>query len=176
MIFLCKNHTKYRFPTRPCTRVSARPFAANNARIWLGTDENVGGRHVGFADGVYRSDNAGKKWKSRGLKNSERISKIIVHADDYDGNGMIDPIVTAYLGDVAYPVHPRNTLGRQLPGRKREFPDYATTGGGPMPAFRRWLRSPYAPFPAFHRAGGSPAGCRRRHAHGWPTGDAGGTE
>ncbi|WP_116107983.1 VPS10 domain-containing protein [Lewinella sp. IMCC34191] len=57
---------------------------SNNARIWLGTGENVGGRHVGYGDGVYRSDDAGKKWKNMGLKNSEHISEIIVHPENSD--------------------------------------------------------------------------------------------
>ncbi len=47
--------------------------------IWLGTGENVGGRHVGFGDGVYRSTDAGDSWTNMGLKSSEHISKIIVH-------------------------------------------------------------------------------------------------
>ena len=53
---------------------------------------------------------------------------LTVYADDYDGNGAIDPIVTAYLEGENHPVHPRNTLGRQLPSLKRQFPDYATYG------------------------------------------------
>ncbi|MGB3801786.1 MAG: CRTAC1 family protein [Lewinella sp.] len=53
---------------------------------------------------------------------------LVVHADDYDGNGAIDPIVSAYLEGKSHPVHPRNTLARQLPGLKRQFPDYATYG------------------------------------------------
>ncbi len=57
---------------------------SNNARIWLGTGENVGGRHVGYGDGVYRSDDAGKNWKNMGLKDSEHISEIIVHPDNSD--------------------------------------------------------------------------------------------
>ena len=46
--------------------------------IWVGTGENVGGRHVGFGDGIYRSGDGGKTWKNMGLKDSEHISKIIV--------------------------------------------------------------------------------------------------
>jgi photosystem II stability/assembly factor-like uncharacterized protein len=49
--------------------------------IWVGTGENVGGRHVGYGDGVYRSDDGGKTWKNMGLKESEHISKIVVHPD-----------------------------------------------------------------------------------------------
>jgi photosystem II stability/assembly factor-like uncharacterized protein len=47
--------------------------------IWLGTGENVGGRHVGYGDGVYRSKDGGASWENRGLKDSQHISKIIVH-------------------------------------------------------------------------------------------------
>ncbi len=54
----------------------------NTSKIWLGTGENVGGRHVGIGHGVYVSDNGGKNWKSMGLKASEHISKIIVSPKD----------------------------------------------------------------------------------------------
>ncbi|MEL6863548.1 MAG: glycosyl hydrolase [Bacteroidota bacterium] len=47
--------------------------------IWVGTGENVGGRHVGYGDGIYRSDDGGKSWTNMGLKKSEHISKIIIH-------------------------------------------------------------------------------------------------
>ncbi len=52
--------------------------------IWVGTGENVGGRHIGFGDGVYVSHDEGKTWKNMGLKNSEHLSKIIVHPDNSD--------------------------------------------------------------------------------------------
>lgn len=52
--------------------------------IWVGTGENVGGRHVGFGDGVYRSLDGGKNWANVGLKKSEHISKIIVHPKNSD--------------------------------------------------------------------------------------------
>ena len=54
----------------------------NNASIWLGTGENVGGRHVGIGHGVYHSKDGGKSWEDMGLKKSEHISKIIVHPED----------------------------------------------------------------------------------------------
>lgn len=53
--------------------------ANNPATVWLGTGENVGGRHVAYGDGIYRSTDGGKNWKNMGLKDSEHISKIIVH-------------------------------------------------------------------------------------------------
>ncbi len=52
--------------------------------VWVGTGENVGGRHLSFGDGVYRSGDGGKTWKNMGLKNSEHVSKIMVHPDDSD--------------------------------------------------------------------------------------------
>ena len=52
--------------------------------IWLGTGENVGGRHVAYGDGVFKSENGGKSWKNMGLRKSEHISKIIVHPDNSD--------------------------------------------------------------------------------------------
>jgi photosystem II stability/assembly factor-like uncharacterized protein len=54
----------------------------NTHTIWVGTGENVGGRHVAFGDGVYVSHDDGMTWKNMGLKNSEHISKIIVHPQD----------------------------------------------------------------------------------------------
>jgi len=50
--------------------------------VWVGTGENVGGRHVGYGDGIYRSDDGGTTWKNMGLKTSEHISKIIIHPDN----------------------------------------------------------------------------------------------
>ena len=55
---------------------------SNTNTIWVGSGENVGGRHVGYGDGVYKSTDGGKKWKNMGLKNSEHISEIIVHPQD----------------------------------------------------------------------------------------------
>ncbi|HKJ78899.1 MAG TPA: hypothetical protein VKA10_05165, partial [Prolixibacteraceae bacterium] len=49
--------------------------------IWVGTGENVGGRHVGYGDGIYKSEDGGSTWKNMGLKESEHLSKIIIHPD-----------------------------------------------------------------------------------------------
>lgn len=54
----------------------------NPNTIWLGTGENVGGRHVSFGDGVYRSQDGGGSWTNMGLPASEHISRIIVHPED----------------------------------------------------------------------------------------------
>jgi photosystem II stability/assembly factor-like uncharacterized protein len=53
-------------------------------RVWVGTGENIGGRHVGFGDGVYRSDDGGGSWTRVGLERSEHIAEILVHPGDPD--------------------------------------------------------------------------------------------
>ena len=52
------------------------------ATLWVGTGEDVGGRHVGFGDGVYMSPDGGDTWRNVGLGSSEHITKIIVHPGD----------------------------------------------------------------------------------------------
>ncbi|WP_299228206.1 glycosyl hydrolase [uncultured Psychroserpens sp.] len=52
--------------------------------IWVGTGEDVGGRHVGYGDGVYKSEDGGSTWKNMGLKNSQHISRVIVHPENSD--------------------------------------------------------------------------------------------
>lgn len=47
--------------------------------LWAGTGENVGGRHVGFGNGIYCSKDGGENWSHKGLKTSRHIAKIIVH-------------------------------------------------------------------------------------------------
>lgn len=46
--------------------------------VWVGTGENVSGRHVGFGDGVYLSMDGGRSFENMGLKQTEHISKIVV--------------------------------------------------------------------------------------------------
>ena len=56
----------------------------NPSTVWVGTGENVGGRHVAYGDGIYRSKDGGKNWENLGLKGTEHISKIIIHPDNSD--------------------------------------------------------------------------------------------
>jgi photosystem II stability/assembly factor-like uncharacterized protein len=55
---------------------------SNNQRIWVGTGEDVGGRHVGFGDGIYLSQDGGASWQNMGLKNSEHIATVVIHPTD----------------------------------------------------------------------------------------------
>ncbi|MDX1503008.1 MAG: glycosyl hydrolase [Thermoanaerobaculia bacterium] len=50
--------------------------------VWVGTGENVSGRHVGWGDGVYKSLDGGGSWQRMGLARSEHIGKIVVHPED----------------------------------------------------------------------------------------------
>lgn len=52
---------------------------SNTSVLYVGTGEDVGGRHVGYGDGVYRSRDGGANWEHIGLKSSEHIARILVH-------------------------------------------------------------------------------------------------
>ncbi len=54
----------------------------NPETVWLGTGENVGGRHVGYGDGVYRSRDGGATWENMGLKDSQHIGMIAIDPRD----------------------------------------------------------------------------------------------
>ena len=45
--------------------------------VWVGTGEDVGGRHVGFGDGIYRSEDGGETWVNKGLEDSQHISTLV---------------------------------------------------------------------------------------------------
>lgn len=71
------------FDDQPVYSIGCVTLDPNNPyTVWVGTGENVGGRHAAFGDGIYRSLDGGASWENMGLKNSEHISKIIVHPDD----------------------------------------------------------------------------------------------
>jgi photosystem II stability/assembly factor-like uncharacterized protein len=54
----------------------------NRHVVWVGTGENVGGRHVGYGDGVYKSLDGGASWNRMGLENSEHIGMIAIDPRD----------------------------------------------------------------------------------------------
>lgn len=51
---------------------------SNPETVWVGTGENVSGRHVAWGDGVHRSRDGGETWKSMGLARSEHIGRILI--------------------------------------------------------------------------------------------------
>ena len=52
--------------------------------IWVGTGENVGGRHVGYGDGIYKSTDGGQTWRNMGLEDTRHIARIVVDPNDHD--------------------------------------------------------------------------------------------
>ena len=67
------------FDSQPSYSIGCVTIDPNNPEtVWVGTGENVSGRHVGWGDGVYRSLDGGKSWKQMGLETSEHIGKILV--------------------------------------------------------------------------------------------------
>lgn len=52
--------------------------------VWVGTGENVSGRHVGWGDGVYRSRDAGRTWQRMGLPNSQHVGRILIDPRNSD--------------------------------------------------------------------------------------------
>jgi photosystem II stability/assembly factor-like uncharacterized protein len=54
----------------------------NPDTVWVGSGENVSGRHAGYGSGVYRSRDGGQNWENLGLERSERIGMIRVDPRD----------------------------------------------------------------------------------------------
>jgi len=50
--------------------------------IWVGSGENISGRHAGYGSGIYRSADGGENWVNMGLEASERIGMIRVDPRD----------------------------------------------------------------------------------------------
>ena len=57
---------------------------SNHDTIWVGTGESWTRNSVSIGDGIYKSTDGGESWTNMGLKNSERIAKILI--DPHDGN------------------------------------------------------------------------------------------
>ena len=71
------------FDTQASYSIADVTLDPNNPNVvWVGTGENVSGRHVGWGDGVYKSIDGGKNWANMGLKKSEHIGKILVDPRD----------------------------------------------------------------------------------------------
>lgn len=73
------------FDDQPSYSLGAVTLDPNNPNvIWVGTGENVSGRHVAWGDGVYRSNDGGTTWQQMGLVKSEHIGKILVDPRNSD--------------------------------------------------------------------------------------------
>ncbi len=64
------------FDDQPSYSIGVVTLDPNNPNVvWVGTGENVSGRHVAWGDGVYKSLDAGATWQNMGLPKSEHIGK-----------------------------------------------------------------------------------------------------
>ncbi len=52
--------------------------------VWVGTGEVWTRNSVSIGTGIYQTTDGGEKWKFKGLPNSERIARIIIHPDNPD--------------------------------------------------------------------------------------------
>jgi photosystem II stability/assembly factor-like uncharacterized protein len=57
---------------------------SNPKIVWVGTGESWARNSVSVGDGIYKSTDGGENWTNVGLKDSERISRILVDPKDGD--------------------------------------------------------------------------------------------
>jgi photosystem II stability/assembly factor-like uncharacterized protein len=69
---------------------------SNPKTVWVGSGEAWTRNSVSVGDGVYKSNDGGENWTNVGLKDSERIAKILV--DPADGNNVL-VCATGHLWD-----------------------------------------------------------------------------
>jgi photosystem II stability/assembly factor-like uncharacterized protein len=69
---------------------------SNPKTVWVGSGESWTRNSVSVGDGVYKSTDGGENWTNVGLKDSERIAKILV--DPADGNNVF-VCATGHLWD-----------------------------------------------------------------------------
>jgi photosystem II stability/assembly factor-like uncharacterized protein len=68
------------FDKQPVQSIGALAIDPSNPKtIWAGTGEAWTRNSVSIGDGIYRSTDGGENWTNMGLKNSERIARILIH-------------------------------------------------------------------------------------------------
>ncbi len=70
--------------------------------VWVGTGESNVRNSVSFGDGVYKSTDGGKSWQHMGLRDSERISRILVNPRNPD---------VVYVGALGHAFGPNDERG-----------------------------------------------------------------
>ncbi len=85
------------FDRQPVQSIGAITIDPTNPKIvWVGTGEAWTRNSVSIGDGIYKSTDGGENWTNVGLKNTERIAKILV--DPRDGNSVL-ACATGHLWD-----------------------------------------------------------------------------
>src|SRR5256884_2803820 len=73
------------FDKQPVQSIGAVTIDPKNSKvIWVGTGEAWTRNSTSIGDGVYKSTDGGENWTNMGLKNSERIAKILVDPNSDD--------------------------------------------------------------------------------------------
>jgi photosystem II stability/assembly factor-like uncharacterized protein len=71
------------FDKQPVQSIGAIAIDPRNQKtVWVGTGEAWTRNSASVGDGIYRSDDGGETWSNMGLRESERITKIVVHPKD----------------------------------------------------------------------------------------------
>lgn len=91
---------------------------SNPEVVWAGTGESNTRNSVSFGDGVYKSTDGGKTWQHMGLRDTERISAIVIHPQNPD---------VVYVGALGHAFAPNEERGV-----------FMTTDGG-----RTWSKTLY---------------------------------
>jgi photosystem II stability/assembly factor-like uncharacterized protein len=85
------------FDNEPVQSIGAIAIDRSNPKIvWAGTGESWVRNSVSIGDGIYRSIDSGENWTNLGLKESERIAKILI--DPANGN-VVYACATGHLWD-----------------------------------------------------------------------------
>src|SRR5437016_12868361 len=73
------------FDKQPVQSIGAVTIDPKNPKVvWVGTGEAWTRNSTSIGDGVYKSTDGGENWTNMGLKNSERIAKILVDPNSDD--------------------------------------------------------------------------------------------
>ncbi|HEV8186447.1 MAG TPA: hypothetical protein VGP83_01785 [Pyrinomonadaceae bacterium] len=75
---------------------------SNPEVVWVGTGESNVRNSVSFGDGVYKSTDGGKTWQNMGLKDTERISAIVINPQNPD---------IVYIGALGHAFGPNDERG-----------------------------------------------------------------
>src|SRR5205814_4494234 len=81
------NGTTYKpvFDKQPVQSIGAVTIDPKNPKVvWVGTGEAWTRNSTSIGDGVYKSTDGGENWTNMGLRNSERIAKILVDPNSDD--------------------------------------------------------------------------------------------
>lgn len=85
------------FDDQPVQSIGAVTVDPSNHKIvWVGAGESWTRNSVSIGDGVYKSTDGGENWTNVGLKDSERIAKIVV---DPKNSGTVYVCATGHLWD-----------------------------------------------------------------------------